>query len=145
MEEAIIRHYRRLLKTDFENSGAIENPSIFVEAVGEKMIHCGNTGNYMHLYIVVEEDRPRTSIRLLVSRLPMLQWRLYARRKRKESDEAAALPEETVPASGCRGDELKVKVRGLLEMPMKVSRATAWYYQECGLSSVVMNPRGAIL
>ena len=31
VEEAIIRHYRRLLKTDFENSGAIENPSIFCE------------------------------------------------------------------------------------------------------------------
>ena len=45
MEEAVIKYYRRLLKNDFENAGSFENASIFVEAVGERMIHCGNTGN----------------------------------------------------------------------------------------------------
>lgn len=119
VEEAIIRHYRRLLKTDFENSGAIENPSIFVEAVGEKMIHCGNTGNYMHLYIVVEDDRIE-NIRYVCSCEPTANVAVEALCtlvKGKSLDEAAALPEETVYSFvGCRGDELKVKVRGLLEM-----------------------------
>jgi NifU-like protein involved in Fe-S cluster formation len=53
MDEAVIKYYRRLLKEDFPNSGSLVNPSIFIEAVGEKMINCGNTGNYMQLYLQV--------------------------------------------------------------------------------------------
>ena len=57
MDEAVIKYYRRLLKEEFPNSGAMERPFIFVEAVGEHMINCGNTGNYMQLYLRVIDHR----------------------------------------------------------------------------------------
>ena len=57
MDEAVIKYYRNLLKADFPNSCELEKPSIFIEAVGEKLINCGNTGNYMQLYIRVIDDR----------------------------------------------------------------------------------------
>jgi len=41
MDEAVIKYYRRLLREDFPNSGALDNASVFIEAVGEKMINCG--------------------------------------------------------------------------------------------------------
>ena len=56
MDEAVIKYYRRLLKEEFPNSGPLANPTIFIEAVGEKLINCGNTGNYMQLFIQIEED-----------------------------------------------------------------------------------------
>jgi NifU-like protein involved in Fe-S cluster formation len=57
MDEKIIKKYRELLTQDFPNSGKIDQSSIFVEAVGEKLINCGNTGNYMQLYILISKDR----------------------------------------------------------------------------------------
>ncbi len=44
MDEAVIQYYRRLLRDEFPNSGGLELPSVFVEAVGERLLHCGNTG-----------------------------------------------------------------------------------------------------
>ena len=55
MDEAVIKYYRRLLKEDFPNSGELDHLFIFVEAVGERLINCGNTGNYMQLFIQVAE------------------------------------------------------------------------------------------
>ncbi len=57
MDEKVTSYYRRLLREDFPNSGELENPSAFVEAVGGRLIHCGNTGNYMQLYLRAEEGR----------------------------------------------------------------------------------------
>lgn len=55
MDEVVLKYYRRLLREDFPNAGALDEPSVFVEAVGEKLINCGNTGNYMQLYLHVTE------------------------------------------------------------------------------------------
>jgi NifU-like protein involved in Fe-S cluster formation len=119
MEEAVIKYYRQLLKSDFENSGAIENASIFVQAVGEKMVHCGNTGNYMQLYLNVV-DNTINEIRYLCSCEPTANVAvevLCTVAKGKSLDEAASLSEQSFyQRIGCEGDELKLKVRGLLEM-----------------------------
>lgn len=57
MDEAVIKHYRRLLREDFPNAGALEQPCVLVRAVGGKLINCGNTGNYMELYLRVTAGR----------------------------------------------------------------------------------------
>ena len=119
MEEAVIKYYRQLLKSDFENSGEIDNASIFIKAVGEKMIHCGNTGNYMQLYLEVVDNRVR-DIKYLCSCEPTANVAvevLCSLAKGKSLDEAVALSERTFfQLIGCEGDELRLKVRGLLEM-----------------------------
>jgi NifU-like protein involved in Fe-S cluster formation len=119
MEEAVIKYYRQLLKSDFENSGAIENASIFIQAVGEKMVHCGNTGNYMQLYLNIAGNRI-DKITYLCSCEPTANVAvelLCTLARGKSLDDATALSEQTFyQLIGCEGDELKLKVRGLLEM-----------------------------
>jgi NifU-like protein involved in Fe-S cluster formation len=119
VEEAVIKYYRRLLKTDFENAGSLENASICIEAIGEKMIHCGNTGNYMQLYLNVAGNRIE-DIKYLCSCEPAANVAvevLCALVKGKSLDEAAALSEQAFyQCIGCEGEELKLKVRGLLAM-----------------------------
>jgi len=119
VEEAVIKYYRWLLKTDFENAGSLENPSIFVEAVGERMIHCGNTGNYMQLYLDVA-DHKIADIKYRCSCVPTANVAveiLCTLVKGKTLDEAASLSEGAFyQFLGCAGEELKMKVRGLLEL-----------------------------
>ncbi len=53
MDEAVIKFYRKLLRSGFEHSGSLENASIFLDSVGEKVLICGSTGDFMQLYINV--------------------------------------------------------------------------------------------
>jgi len=119
LDQAIIKHYRQLLRTEFPNSGSIENPSIFVEAVGERMIHCGNTGNYMQLYAKVIDDRIE-DIRYLCSCEPTANVAveiLCTLVRGKTLNEAAALTEQSFyEFLDCSEAEYKIKSRGLLEM-----------------------------
>lgn len=119
MDAAVIQCYRRLLKEEFPHAGEIKDPTIFVEAIGERMIHCGNTGNYMQLYLRVADGRI-AEIRYLCACEPVANVAvevLCALVKGKTLDEAAALTEEAFYRFlGCRGDDLRQKVRGLLEL-----------------------------
>ncbi len=121
MDEAVIHHYRQLLKEDFPHAGVIEGPSIFVEVIGQKMIDCGNTDNYMQLYLQVDGLRI-SDIRYLCSCEPSANVAveiLCSLVKGKTLDEAAALQEEAFyQFLGSRGDEeLRKKVRGgILEL-----------------------------
>ncbi len=119
MEQAVIKYYRRLLKAEFENSGSFENPSVFVETVGERMIHCGNTGNYMRLYMMIEDNRIE-DIKYQCSCEPTANVAveiLCDFVKGKTLDEAAFTPElDFYNFLGCSGQELQIKVRGVLEL-----------------------------
>jgi NifU-like protein involved in Fe-S cluster formation len=119
MEEAVTKYYRQLLRTDFENSGSIESASISIETVGEQMIHCGNTGSYMRLYLMVHENRIR-SIKYQCSCEPTANVAveiLCNLVKGKTLDEVAAVSEQAFyQFLGCRGEELQIKVRGLLAL-----------------------------
>jgi NifU-like protein involved in Fe-S cluster formation len=119
MDEAVIKYYRRLLKEDFPNAGSFDPPSIFIEAVGEKMIHCGNTGNYMQLYLQVS-DRRIDDIRYLCSCDPVANVAvevLCTLARGKTLDEAVSIAEEPFyQILGSRDDQLRMKVQGLLEL-----------------------------
>jgi len=56
MDEAVIQYYKRLLNTGFENAGAFDNPSIFLEYDKTKGALCGRTGDSLHLYINIHND-----------------------------------------------------------------------------------------
>jgi NifU-like protein involved in Fe-S cluster formation len=107
------------LRTEFPNSGSLESPSIFVEAIGERMIHCGNTGNYMQLYLNIADDRI-ADIRYLCSCEPTANVAveiLCTLVKGKTLDEATALSEQAFyECLGCSEEEYKAKSKGLLEM-----------------------------
>jgi len=57
LEDAIKNLYRKYIKEDFPNSREMENPSVFLEAVRQQMLHCGETGSYLQLFLKSEERR----------------------------------------------------------------------------------------
>jgi NifU-like protein involved in Fe-S cluster formation len=122
VDQAIIKYYRQLLKTDFENAGSIENAAIFLEAVGERMIHCGNTGNYMQLFLHIADNRVE-DIKYRCSCEPTANVAvevLCTLVKSKALEEAATVSEQAFyQLVGSQDEELQIKVRGLLEMLKK--------------------------
>ena len=119
MDAAVIKYYRNLLREEFPNSGALENPCVFIEAVGEKLINCGNTGNYMQLYFRVVGERI-TEITYLCACEPVANVAVEVMCnlvRGKTFEEAASLTEEPFYQSvGSRAEELRRKVVGLLAL-----------------------------
>jgi NifU-like protein involved in Fe-S cluster formation len=119
MDQAVIKLYRQYIKEDFPNSGELENASIFVEAIGQHMIHCGETGNYMRLYLRVE-GRRIAAIRYLCSCEPVANVAveiLCGLARGRTLAEAAELGEESFyRIIGSRDEEIRLKVRGLLAL-----------------------------
>ena len=66
MDEAVKQLYRKLIKENFPNSREIEKPSVFLEANRRHMAHCSESGNYIQLFIKIE-DRRITDISYLCS------------------------------------------------------------------------------
>ena len=119
MDDAVIGYYRSLLKEDFPHAGEIANPSAFVEAVGERLINCGNTGNYMQLFLRVSDHRI-ADIRYLCSCEPAANVAvevLCTLVKGKTLDEIATLNEESFfQRVGSREEPFAQKVRGILAL-----------------------------
>jgi NifU-like protein involved in Fe-S cluster formation len=141
MDEAVIRYYRQLLKEEFPNSGELEAPSVFVEAVGQKMINCGNTGNYIQLYFKID-DRRITDISYLCSCEPVANVAveiLCSLVKGMTLEEAARLSEEEFyQLLGSQSEEYSKKVRGLLEM---LNEGIAIYVEKMGGKSLSIERR----
>jgi|WetSurMetagenome_2_1015567.scaffolds.fasta_scaffold569786_1 NifU-like protein involved in Fe-S cluster formation len=137
MDETIVKYYRRLLKEDFPHAGEIKLPTIFVEAIGERMIHCGNTGNYMQLYLQVADGRI-TDIQYLCACEPVANVAvevLCTLVKGKTLDEATGLTEEAFyQFLGCEDEELRKKARGLLEL---LNEGIARYHTLTGAKGLV--------
>jgi NifU-like protein involved in Fe-S cluster formation len=119
VDQAIIKYYRQLLRTDFEHAGGMENPTVFIEAIGEKMVHCGNSGNYMELYLKIE-DQKIAGIKYQCSCEPAANVAvevLCTLAKDKSLDEALNISEaDFYKIIGSNAEELNIKVSGLLEM-----------------------------
>ena len=110
------------MKENFPYSGSIENASAFVEAVGEKMVHCGNAGNYMQLYFNTDAGKI-ADIKYLCSCEPVANVVIEIicdLAKGKTLDDAASLREDMIyERIGCDGSadgEVQLKTRGLLEL-----------------------------
>jgi NifU-like protein involved in Fe-S cluster formation len=119
MDEAIIKKYRSLLTQDFPNSGQIDHASIVVEAVGERLINCGNTGNYMQLFMRIFKGRI-VEVKYLCSCEPVANVAVEVMCdlvKGKTLAEAGRIPEAAFYETlGTKDERLSLKVRGLLEL-----------------------------
>lgn len=57
MDEAVIKYYRTLLRAGFKYAGSLENPTIFLDSIGENLPICGKMGkDYLHLFINMEGE-----------------------------------------------------------------------------------------
>ena len=114
MDEAVIKFYRKLLRSGFEHSGSLENASILLDSVGEKVLICGSTGDFMQLYINVVNNTidnikymcvcdPTANVAVEI---------LCALVKGKTLDEAARLTEQAFfQLLGSDGEELQKKLK----------------------------------
>jgi len=118
MDEAVIKYYRKLLKTGFENAGSFDNPSVFVESMGDGRV-CGHAGEYMRIFINIINDKiggmkylctcdPAANVAVEV---------LCILAKGKRLDEVRAITEDALLENvGSNSEELRNKARGLLEL-----------------------------
>jgi NifU-like protein involved in Fe-S cluster formation len=119
MDEAVIKFYRKLLKTGFEHFGSFENASIFLDNVGEKVLICGSTNDFMQLYINVVNNRIENIKYMCVCdpTANVVVEILCTLVKGKTLDEAVGLAEPAFyQFLGSGGEELQKKARGLLEL-----------------------------
>ena len=56
MDPLVTQFYRKLVRHGFEYAGSLDNPSIFLDSVGEKIRICGGSiSNYLHIYIQISD------------------------------------------------------------------------------------------
>ena len=120
MDEVVVKFYRRLCRTGFEHTGEIENPSIFLDTVGEKIRICSHVAHaYMHIYISVR-DGIIDDIKYLCTCDPtanVVVELLCSLIKGKTIKQAEAVTEKDFSqALGSTGEELLKKVRGIIEL-----------------------------
>jgi NifU-like protein involved in Fe-S cluster formation len=122
MDQAVITYYRRLLRSGFEHSGTLEEPTLFLDSVTEQVVHCGNIGNYMLLYLRIV-NRIIEDIKYTCSCDPPANVAveiLCALAKGKTLEEAKALREEAFTEFlGCESEVLRKRAEGLLELLTK--------------------------
>ena len=119
MDPTVIRYYRNLLKTGFEHAGSLENPSLFLDTVNEKLPICGNIGNYLHLYLhihngIIDDMKylctcdPTTNVAVEI---------LCILIKGKTVAEARTISKESFfDILGAQSQELGEKAEGLMEL-----------------------------
>jgi len=119
MDEAVVKYYRKLLKTSFEHAGSFENPSIFLDTIGENVSICTHTSDFIHLYVNVVNNKiddikymcvcdPTANVAIEI---------LCTMVKGKTLNEVAALTEQAFyQFLGSEGEELQKKAKGLLEL-----------------------------
>ena len=132
MNEVVLKYYRRLLRNGFEYTGSIENPSIFLDSIGENLPICGKIGrDYLHLFINVRNGII-DDIKYLCTCDPtanVVFEILCFLTKGKSLAEAKALsPEMFVNTLGAEDPDFLKKARGTIEL---VNRGISRYLQDC--------------
>lgn len=119
MDQAVIKFYRKLIKEDFPNFKELENASIYIEAIGQHVIHCNETGNYMKIYLQVDDGRI-TDAKYTCSCEPIANVVveiLCELIRGLTLEESTTLTEEMIiQVIGSNDEEIRKKVRVLLDM-----------------------------
>jgi NifU-like protein involved in Fe-S cluster formation len=120
MDEVVIRYYRRLLREGFQYCGTLENPSIYLDSVGEKIRICGHVAhNYMHVYINITDNKV-CEVKYLCVCDPtanVVAEVFCTLIKNKTLAEAEALKEtDFAKALGSTGDDFLKKAGGMIEL-----------------------------
>jgi NifU-like protein involved in Fe-S cluster formation len=120
MDELVVKYYRRLCRKGFEHTGELENPSIFLDTVGEKIRICSHVSHaYMHIYICVCNGIIN-DIKYLCTCDPtanVVVEIMCGLVKGKTLQQAWALTEGSFTAAlGGGGEEYRKKSRGIIEL-----------------------------
>jgi NifU-like protein involved in Fe-S cluster formation len=120
LDEAVIKYYRKLLRYGFEHTGSIENPTIFLDSIGENIPICAQVAmSYMHLYINIR-DGTIEDIKYLCMCDPtanVVAEILCTLVKGKTLAEVEAITEDSFArVLGSRGEEFLKKARGIIEL-----------------------------
>ena len=119
MDEAVIKYYRKLLRTRFEYAGSFENPSIYLDTVISKVRICNHTSDFMHLYVnivnnIIDDIKymcvcdPTANVAIEI---------LCVLVKGKTLEEAAGMTEQAFfQFLGTQDQELGKKAKGLLAL-----------------------------
>jgi NifU-like protein involved in Fe-S cluster formation len=119
MDEVVIKYYRKLLRTRFEYAGSFENPSIFLDTIGENVSICTHTSDFIHLYINIVDNKiddikymcvcdPTANVAIEI---------LCTLVKGKNLDEVTSVTEQAfLRFLGSEDEELQKKTKGLLEL-----------------------------
>ena len=118
MDEAVIKYYRKLLRTGFEHAGSFDNPSVFLESVGDGRV-CG-AGDYIRIFVSVSNGRI-DGIKYLCRCDPTANVAVEVLctllKGRRLEEEAEAITEDSFfQAVGSRSEDLREKAKGLLEL-----------------------------
>ncbi len=119
MDEAVIKYYRNLLRTRFEHAGIIENPSVFIDTVGTKVLLCGNTGDFMELYVnIVDNTIPEIKYNCCCDPTANVAVEILCILTRgKTLEEVAAITEQDFAQYlGSLGEDFLKKAHGLVEL-----------------------------
>jgi NifU-like protein involved in Fe-S cluster formation len=120
LDEQVIKYYRKLLRSGFEYTGTLENPSIFLDSVGEKIRICSHIEqNYLHIYINISEDTVK-EIKYLCMCDPTANVAvevLCSLVKGKMIKELETLTKESFSLTlGSSGEDYLKSARGLIEL-----------------------------
>ena len=120
MDAIVTKKYRHFLENGFENTGTIDNPSIFLDTKLEGLSICGQVGrDYMNVYIKIEHDSI-IDIKYLCICDPMANVAvetLCQLAKGKTIEEAKRLSKEDfLQAIGSVDELLEKKVLGIIEL-----------------------------
>lgn len=120
MDEKVIQYYRMITREGYKYAGSIENPSIFLDSVGEKIPICSQAINsYVHIYInirngILEDVKYLCTCRPTANVVAEIFCSLT---KGRTVEEAEALTEDSFScALGTSGEEFLTAVRGILEL-----------------------------
>jgi NifU-like protein involved in Fe-S cluster formation len=120
LDEAVIKYYRKVLRYGFEHTGSIENPTIFLDSIGENIPICAQTAmSYMHLHINIK-DGAIEDIKYLCMCDPtanVVAEILCTLVKGKTLAEVEALKEDSfAQVLGGGDEEFLKKARGIIEL-----------------------------
>jgi NifU-like protein involved in Fe-S cluster formation len=118
VDKAVIKYYRRLLRTGFEHAGSLDHPSIFLDTVGEGIRLCGGPTDYLHIFIKVKGN-VIVDVKYLCNCDPTANVAVEVMCgliKGKTLEEASATTVGSFLRVVGRGRELRIKVRDLLEL-----------------------------
>jgi NifU-like protein involved in Fe-S cluster formation len=117
VDEEVIKYYRKLLRTGFENAGSLSDPSVFLDS-GHEGHPCGHA-DYMQIFVNVSDDRI-DDIKYLCTCDPTANVAvevLCTLLRGKRLEEAEAITEDLFfRAVGSRSEDLRKTAKSLLEL-----------------------------
>jgi len=120
MDELVVKFYRHLCRKGFAHAGELENPSIFLDTVGERIRICSHVSHaYIHIYInirdgIIDEIKYLCNCDPTANVVVEVLCDLVKGRTVAEAEKLTAA--SFTRALGGGGEEYRKKARGIIEL-----------------------------